>query len=84
VSLYLSNMVGPRVPMHIDGVAVNDVRCHPIGDGNLGLGVAVYSYVDHINLGITADGELIRNPNTVIHHIDQAMRELAAVTPSAA
>ncbi|KAJ6542007.1 hypothetical protein DFH09DRAFT_1174449 [Mycena vulgaris] len=81
VSCYVSNMKGPAAPMHlVGGIPVVNVRCHPLGLNNIGVGFAVYSYAGHVNVAVCTDKQLIPDPDVLCGFLEDELRELAAAS----
>lgn len=58
-NLIVSNVPGPPVPLYMAGARVEHI--FPVGPLNMGMGinVTVFSYCDHVDVGVQADPELV-------------------------
>ncbi|KAJ7102851.1 wax ester synthase-like acyl-CoA acyltransferase domain-containing protein [Mycena epipterygia] len=81
VSCYISNMKGPAASMHLaDGIPVANVRCHPLGLNNIGVGFAVYSYNGQVNVAVCTDRDLISEPDVLCGYLEDELQQLAAAS----
>ncbi|KAJ7199124.1 wax ester synthase-like acyl-CoA acyltransferase domain-containing protein, partial [Mycena pura] len=77
VSCYVSNMKGPPAPMHLaGGIPIANVRCHPLGLNNIGVGFAVYSYNGQVNVAICTDKQLIPDPDVLCRYFEDELFQL--------
>ncbi|KAJ7453734.1 wax ester synthase-like acyl-CoA acyltransferase domain-containing protein [Mycena latifolia] len=77
VSCYVSNMKGPPAPMHLaGGIPIANVRCHPLGLNNIGVGFAVYSYNGQVNVAVCTDKHLISDPDVLCGCLEDEMFQL--------
>jgi diacylglycerol O-acyltransferase len=78
LNLVISNVPGPRSPLFIAGA---QLRAHypvsAIADG-VGLNVTVMSYRDHLDFGIVADRDQIRDPWPLMRAVEHALDEIEA------
>ncbi|KAJ7467691.1 hypothetical protein FB451DRAFT_1369327 [Mycena latifolia] len=76
-SCYVSNMKGPSVQMHLAGIPVVDVRCHPLSILNIGVSFAAYSYNGGVNIAICTDRELVAEPDVLCRYLADEVQLLA-------
>ncbi|NMN99489.1 WS/DGAT/MGAT family O-acyltransferase [Antrihabitans stalactiti] len=75
-NLVVSNVPGPRTPLYLAGATVEAV--HPvsvISDG-IGLNITVFSYCDHIDIGIVVDREQMPDAWKLIEWMHESLDEL--------
>lgn len=83
-TLVLSNVPGPRAPMKLCGVPIEEVLFWVPQSGNLGIGVSVLTYKDRIHFGLIADRNLIPEPQRVADEFELQVRSLRRRHPPAA
>jgi WS/DGAT/MGAT family acyltransferase len=81
-TLVMSNVPGPRLPMHFCGEEPQDVLFWVPQSGNVGIGVSVLTYNDRIHFGLIADKNLIPEPQRVVLEFVRQVRELAGSLPA--
>ncbi len=75
-NLVITNVPGPRVPLYFGGARLfNFFGMAPVIDG-LGLLVVVTSYMEHLNISVTASRNLLPNPDPLLGAIRGAYRAL--------
>jgi predicted flap endonuclease-1-like 5' DNA nuclease len=52
--------------------------------GRLGLGVSIFSYNDHVWLGVATDQNLAPNPETIVAYYQEEIAQLVALTEQVA
>jgi len=82
-SLVITNVVGPRRPVHLAGRAVRGTIGWPPESGQLGLGLAIISYCGGLIIGALADDELIRDPARLVADTKLELERLQAAVPAA-
>jgi WS/DGAT/MGAT family acyltransferase len=82
-SLVLTNVAGPRKPMYLAGVAVDQMMFwvpHP-GD-EMGMGASILSYHRNAVLGLLCDARLVPDPESITaafeHEVDTLQAQLKA------
>ncbi|KAJ7484975.1 wax ester synthase-like acyl-CoA acyltransferase domain-containing protein [Mycena galericulata] len=83
VSCYVSNMKGPSAAMHLAGVPVTNVRCHPLGLNNIGVGFAVYSYGGRVNVAVCTDRQLVGDPDVLCGYLEDELQQLLSAAAAA-
>lgn len=78
VNLTVSNVPGPSFPLYAGGSRVRDIfPLGPVMDG-IGLNVTVLSYLDVMEVGVTASRELVKDPERIAEGVKIALDELCA------
>ncbi len=82
-NLVVSNVPGPQVPLYLAGARLEaNYPVSVITDG-MGLNITVMSYCGHLDFGIVADREQMRDVWKLIFWLDDALEELLpARTPA--
>lgn len=76
VNLVVTNVPGPRVPLYLLGARMEEVFPYvPLG-GNTSVGVAILSYLDQLDLGITADPVACPDLDRFVEGIERGFAEL--------
>lgn len=66
VQTVTTNVPGPQFPLYLLGRAMTDIHPYvPIGD-NVRIGVAVFSYLDKLSFGITADYKAVSEADLAV------------------
>jgi len=79
-NLVISNVPGPQFPLYMAGAGL--VANYPISvitDG-MGLNITVMSYDGHLDFGIVADREQMRDVWKLIEWLEESLRELGPRT----
>jgi diacylglycerol O-acyltransferase len=78
VNVTISNVPGPGFPLYAGGSRVRDIfPLGPVMDG-IGLNITVLSYLDVMEVGVTASRELVKDPEKIAEGIKIALDELCA------
>ena len=81
----VSNVPGPRSPVLLAGTPVTGIIGWVPAAGDVGLGVSMFSYNDHVLVGIIADALLIPDIHRLTAHLTESLADLlAAVLPAEA
>ncbi|HEY2815288.1 MAG TPA: wax ester/triacylglycerol synthase family O-acyltransferase [Acidimicrobiales bacterium] len=79
INLVVSNVPGPREPLFVAGARLEGVySVGPILEG-IGLNVTVWSYCDHLNVGVIACREHIADPHEITDGMALALDELVTL-----
>jgi len=81
-TLVMSNVPGPRVPMKLCGVEMEEVLFWVPQSGNLGIGVSVFTYDNQIHFGVIADRNLMPEPQRVVDEFERQVQELVSALPA--
>jgi diacylglycerol O-acyltransferase len=83
INLVISNVPGPRQPLHIAGGRLLDLySMGPILEG-IGLNVTVWSYVDRLGFGLVACRETMPDLWDLADHLHDALAELRKAAQAA-
>ena len=83
INLVVSNVPGPREPLHISGVRLDELfSVGPILEG-IGLNVTAWSYLDQLNLAAIACPDLCPDLRAITRGLGPALDELLARLPAA-
>jgi WS/DGAT/MGAT family acyltransferase len=80
----LTNVPGPREPRYLAGRRIRTVMFWVPQTGRVGLGVSVVSYAGEVRLGISADANLVPDPERILEGFPaelDALREAAGLAP---
>jgi WS/DGAT/MGAT family acyltransferase len=78
VNLVISNIPGPREPLYLAGAALEAAFPLSVLVDGVGLNITVLSYQDHIDVGIVADRDQIRDTWPLVDGITRALDDLEA------
>jgi diacylglycerol O-acyltransferase len=83
INLVISNVPGPRQPLHIAGGRLLDIySMGPILEG-IGLNITVWSYVDRLGFGLVACRETMPDLWDLADHLHDALAELRKAAQTA-
>ncbi len=83
INLVISNVPGPRQPLHIAGARLLDLySMGPILEG-IGLNITVWSYVDRLGFGLVACRETMPDIWDLADHLPDALAELRKAAQAA-
>jgi diacylglycerol O-acyltransferase len=83
INLVISNVPGPRQPLHIAGGRLLDIySMGPILEG-IGLNITVWSYVDRLGFGLVACRETMPDLWDLADHLHDALAELRKAAQAA-
>ncbi len=83
-NLVISNVPGPQVPLYMAGARLQaNYPISVITDG-MGLNITVMSYCGHLDFGIVADREQMRDVWKLIDWLEESLEELKPRTPQQA
>jgi diacylglycerol O-acyltransferase len=75
-SLVVTNVPGPKQPLHLHGRRVAGVIAWPPQTGSLGVGVSIISYAGQVEIGLMSDDRVVRDPDALLATVHA---ELAAL-----
>ena len=76
INTVTTNVPGPRTPLYLGGRRMVEAFPYvPIG-GRLRIGVAIFSYLTHLNFGVTGDYESVPDIEVLVGGIEAGMAEL--------
>ncbi|MFZ2359727.1 MAG: wax ester/triacylglycerol synthase family O-acyltransferase [Anaerolineae bacterium] len=76
----MTNVPGPRRQIYFAGAPVRQMMFWVPQSGRLGLGVSIFSYNDHVWLGVATDQGLAPNPETIVAYYQDEIAQLFALT----
>jgi WS/DGAT/MGAT family acyltransferase len=80
----MTNVPGPRRQIYFAGAPVRQMMFWVPQSGRLGLGVSIFSYNDHVWLGVATDQGLAPNPETIVRYYQDEIDQLIALTDQVA
>jgi diacylglycerol O-acyltransferase len=79
LNLVISNVPGPRQPLHCAGAELEATYPVSVVVDGVGLNITVMSYLDHLDFGIIADKGQIPDAWPLMDHLRAAMEELETI-----
>ena len=76
----MTNVPGPREPLIFADRECDSILFWVPQSGKLGMGVSILSYNGWVRVGIATDVGLVPDPESILGHYGDALRELEAVT----
>ncbi|OLL17718.1 MULTISPECIES: wax ester/triacylglycerol synthase family O-acyltransferase [unclassified Rhodococcus (in: high G+C Gram-positive bacteria)] len=76
VNLFVSNLVGPPVPLYFAGARVRELFQVGVVQGNVGVAVGVLSYAGRLNVDVVADADLVPDVDEFAGGIVDGLAEL--------
>lgn len=82
-SLVLTNVPGPREPVHVTGVRVGGVLVWAPCEGAVSMSVSIFSYAGDVSVGFLVDAGLVPDPEALVAGLGEELAALANpnVTP---
>jgi len=80
----MTNVPGPRSQIYFAGAPVRQMMFWVPQSGRLGLGVSIFSYNNHVWLGVVTDQNLAPNPETIVAYYQDEIAQLYALTQQVA
>jgi predicted flap endonuclease-1-like 5' DNA nuclease len=80
----MTNVPGPRQQIYFAGAPVRQMMFWVPQSGRLGLGVSIFSYNDHVWLGVATDQSLAPSPETIVAYYEDEIAQLVALTEQVA
>jgi diacylglycerol O-acyltransferase / wax synthase len=75
-SLVVSNLPGPREPLHLAGAEISQVLFWVPEAGSIGTGVSILSYRGAVQFGVISDREMIPRPGELVSLIAPELERL--------
>ena len=73
-SLVVTNVPGPREPLHLGGRRIAGITAWPPQSGSLGVGVSVISYAGGVVLGLMSDDQVVPDPDALLRDLSDGLR----------
>ena len=71
-----TNVPGPKMPLYMAGQKLREMMFWVPQTGNVGIGISILSYRDHVHFGLIADGRLMPDPDAVIRRFGPEFEKL--------
>ena len=71
-----TNVPGPKMPLYMGGQKLREMMFWVPQTGNVGIGISIMSYQDHVHFGLIADGRLMPDPDAVIRRFGPEFEKL--------
>ena len=75
-SAVMTNVPGPPLHLHLDGVPLNTLMFWVPQAGDIGLGISILSYAGRIQVGVTTDGAYVESPRGIVEAFEAELRAL--------
>lgn len=83
-SAVMTNVPGPRKPIHLAGVQVQGIWFWVPQAGRVGLGVSIFSYAGEVSVGVASDAQRMPDPGALAATFTEELDALERALPSAA
>ena len=71
-----TNVPGPKMPLYMAGQKLREMMFWVPQTGNVGIGISIMSYQNHVHFGLIADGRLMPDPDAVIRRFGPEFEKL--------
>jgi diacylglycerol O-acyltransferase len=78
-ALVLTNVPGPRAPLHLGGHEIRRISFCVPHPAALGLGVSILSYAGEVRIGARADVAVMRDPGDLVRRIPAELEALSRI-----
>jgi WS/DGAT/MGAT family acyltransferase len=78
----ITNVPGPRQPIHLAGVHVRAVLVWAPASGDVGMSVSILSYQGEVTIGLMVDAHVMADPEVIVGHLEREVAALARLKPS--
>jgi hypothetical protein len=68
-SLVLTNVPGPRAPLHLDGALIERLMFWVPQAAKMGLGISIFSYAGNVTVGVLADAGIVPDPDRLVRSL---------------
>jgi diacylglycerol O-acyltransferase len=72
----MTNVPGPREPMHFCGRTVRQVMFWVPQSGDVGVGVSILSYAGGVQFGLITDAKMCPDPEAIVEHFAPEFEKL--------
>lgn len=76
----MTNVPGPREQIYMAGSPVRDLNFWVPQSGEIGMGVSILSYNDHVNFGVMTDKKLVPEPARIVERFGAEFEKLLLAT----
>jgi diacylglycerol O-acyltransferase len=80
-SLVVTNVPGPRQPLHLAGTRLDELLFWVPHPTTLGVGVSILSYAGELRVGVRADVATLSDPASLVERFEREMGRLLAAAP---
>ena len=77
----MTNVPGPRRPVHFAGSRVAGVLGWVPASGEIGVGLSIFSYAGRLTVGLQVDAGLVPDPEVILDALGHELAALAALKP---
>ena len=77
-SLVVTNVPGPAEQLHLMGVPVGSLMFWVPQSGDIGLGISILSLNGQVLVGVSADANIVSDPNELVAAFEAEFEALAA------
>jgi len=71
-----TNVPGPKMALYMAGQKLREMMFWVPQTGNVGIGISIMSYQNHVHFGLIADGRLMPDPDAVIRRFGPEFEKL--------
>ncbi len=71
-----TNVPGPKMPLYMGGQKLRELMFWVPQTGDVGIGISILSYQNHVHFGLIADGRLMPDPDAVIRRFRPEFEKL--------
>jgi len=75
----VSNLPGPARPVRIAGARLKSLVFWPPQAGGMGIGISFFTYAGELNVGISADRNLLSNPQVLLQALREELEKIEAI-----
>ena len=78
----MTNVPGPRQPIHLAGSHVQAVLVWAPASGSVGMSVSILSYQGQVTVGLMVDAHVVPEPRKLAHQLEREIAALARLQPA--
>jgi len=79
-SAVMTNVPGPQQPLYLAGAKIDEMMFWVPQSGNIGMGVSILSYNNHVHFGLVTDRKLVPDPENIIAFFQPEFSQLLYAT----
>ena len=76
INFVATNVPGPKMALYMGGQKLREMMFWVPQTGDVGIGISILSYQDHVHFGLIADGRLMPDPDAVIRRFGPEFEKL--------